>query len=141
MTPEQVDLVQDSFSRILPVRKEAGVHFYERLFEIAPETRRLFRGDIRSQGDKLMSTLTVVVAALPNLDSLLPVARDLASRHVGYGVEPGHYVPVGQALIDTLEAALDLEFTEEVRDAWAEAYATLSTDMIATAYKPTEPVS
>ena len=38
--------------------------FYGRLFEIAPETKALFKGDMSEQGRKLMATLAVVIGAL-----------------------------------------------------------------------------
>jgi nitric oxide dioxygenase len=37
---------------------------------------------------------------------------------------------MGVALLETLEAALEDDFTAEVRNAWAAAYATLATAMI-----------
>ena len=42
MTPEQVDLVQDSFAKVAPIADKAADLFYDRLFAIAPEVRRLF---------------------------------------------------------------------------------------------------
>ena len=40
--------------------KRAAGMFYGRLFEIAPEVRPLFKGDMAEQGRKLMATLAVV---------------------------------------------------------------------------------
>lgn len=41
------------------------------------------------QGAKLMAALGFVVGALKRPDEVLPVARDMARRHVGYGVTEG----------------------------------------------------
>jgi len=36
MTPEQIKLVQQSFSKLAPTSDQAAVMFYDRLFEVAP---------------------------------------------------------------------------------------------------------
>ena len=134
MTPAQVELVQDSFVKVAPIAEQAAALFYGRLFEIAPEVRSLFDGDMTEQGRKLMATLAVVVNGLASLDAILPAASALAKRHVAYGVTPGHYAPVGEALLWTLERGLGAGWTQDLAAAWAAAYATLSQFMIGEAY-------
>jgi nitric oxide dioxygenase len=134
MTPVQVKLVQDSFSKVAPISEQAAALFYGRLFEIAPEVKPMFRGDMKEQGRKLMATLAVVVNGLADLAAILPAASALAQRHVGYGVKPGHYAPVGEALLWTLEKGLGPEWTPELASAWTAAYTTLSQFMIGEAY-------
>jgi hemoglobin-like flavoprotein len=134
MTPEQIDDIQASFKKVLPISQAAAALFYGRLFQIAPEAKPLFKGDLAEQGNKLMATLAAVVNGLKNLDAVVPVAQALAVRHVAYGVRPEHYAPVGEALIWTLEQGLGPDFTPKVRDAWLTAYAMLSAVMIAAAY-------
>lgn len=133
MTPDQVDLVQASFAKVAPIAPQAAALFYGRLFEIAPEVKPLFKGDISEQGKKLMGTLAVVVNGLKDLDAIVPAAQTLARRHVAYGVTAAHYAPVGAALIWTLEQGLGEGFTPEVKAAWVEAYTLLSGVMIASA--------
>jgi hemoglobin-like flavoprotein len=134
MTPDQIDLVQTSFAKVAPSADTAAGLFYGRLFEIAPETRPLFRGDMSEQGRKLMTTLGVVVNGLKNLDAILPAAKTLAVKHVGYGVTAAHYTSVGEALIWTLEKGLGPAFTTQTKEAWLAAYGALSSVMIAEAY-------
>jgi hemoglobin-like flavoprotein len=134
MTPAQVKSIQDSFAKVAPISEQAAALFYGRLFEIAPEARPLFKGDMTEQGRKLMATLAVVVDGLSNLDAVLPAASALAKRHVAYGVKPDHYAPVGEALLWTLERGLGSAWTQELAAAWAAAYTTLSQFMIGEAY-------
>jgi hemoglobin-like flavoprotein len=131
VTPEQIDLVQQSFRRVLPIRAQAAALFYQRLFAIDPTTRPLFaRADLAAQGAKLMAAIGFVVGALRRPDDVLPVARTLARRHVGYGVREAHYASVGAALLWALERGLGgAEFTPETRDAWAAAYDLLASVM------------
>ncbi|RZL87580.1 MAG: hemin receptor [Variovorax sp.] len=133
MTPHQIELVQSSFAKVVPISDQAAAIFYARLFELAPEVRALFKGDMVEQGRKLMTMLGSVTRLLTRLDELVPIAQRLAERHVAYGTQPAHYAVVGAALIDTLDKGLGAEFTPEVRQAWETAYATLSSVMITAA--------
>jgi hemoglobin-like flavoprotein len=135
VTPSQIDLVQTSFAKVAPIAETAASLFYGRLFEIAPEVKPLFKGDMKEQGRKLMTTLAVVVNGLKNLDAVVPAAKALAVKHVSYGVTADHYAPVGAALVWTLEQGLGDDFTPETRDAWIAAYTLLSGVMIDEAYR------
>jgi nitric oxide dioxygenase len=134
MTPDQVQLVQQSFAKVAPISEQAAVLFYDRLFEVAPSVKSLFPADMTEQRKKLMATLAVVVGGLGNLDSILPAASALATRHVSYGAKPEHYPVVGGALLWTLEKGLGDDWTPDVADAWTAAYSTLSGFMISEAY-------
>jgi hemoglobin-like flavoprotein len=132
MTPEQIRLVQESFSQVARIRREAAAIFYERLFAIDPSLRVLFTAaDMEQQGAKLMTTLAFVVNGLSRADTILPVVRELGKRHVEYGVKPEHYQMAGEALIVALAAGLGTAFTVEVCEAWRAAYAMLARAMIA----------
>jgi len=134
MTPAQVQLVQHSFSKVAPIADQAAVLFYDRVFEVAPQVKAMFPADMTEQRKKLMATLAVVVNGLGNLQSVLPAASALATRHVAYGVKAEHYPVVGAALLWTLEKGLGEAWAPEVADAWTTAYGTLSGFMIAEAY-------
>ena len=126
MTPQQIDLVQSSFKKVVPIAGTAADLFYDRLFEIAPEVRPLFPQDLGEQKKKLMTMLGTAVSNLHKLDTILPAVKDLGSRHKGYGVTAAHYAPVGAALLWTLEKGLGPDFTPEVKAAWTETYNALS---------------
>ena len=113
---------------------QAAVIFYDRLFEVAPGVKAMFPADMTEQRKKLMATLAVVVNGLSNLESILPAASALATRHVSYGAKPEHYPVVGGALLWTLEKGLGESWTPDVADAWTTAYGTLSGYMISEAY-------
>ncbi|PLX39453.1 MAG: hemin receptor [Hyphomicrobiales bacterium] len=134
MTPEQIDLVQASFRQVAPISETAAELFYGRLFEIAPEVQVHFKGDMKNQGRMLMQTLATVVNSLKDLEAILPAVKELAARHVDYGIKAEHYAPVGASLIWTLQKGLGDDFTEETRQAWVAAYDALSHVMIETAY-------
>lgn len=86
-TPQQVQLVKQSFAKTTPIAEQAADLFYGRLFETAPQLRPLFKGDIKTQGRKLMSTIALAVGSLQKLPELVPIVQDLGRRYVGYGVK------------------------------------------------------
>lgn len=135
MNETEISLVQDSFAKVVPIKDAAAEIFYADLFETAPAVRPYFaNSDMERQGGQLMATLGVVVNGLNDLDAIVPLAQDLAVRHVGYGVQPRDYDSVGSSLLRTLEKGLGDAFTDDVKQAWTKAYATLAGVMVATAY-------
>lgn len=134
MNASDVALVQDSFKKVAPISDVAAELFYGRLFEVAPQVKPMFRGDMKEQGRKLMATLGVVVTGLTRLETVLPAASALAKQHVAYGVKAEHYPIVGGALLWTLEKGLGDAWTPELKAAWTAAYGTLSGYMISEAY-------
>jgi hemoglobin-like flavoprotein len=90
MTSQQIAQVQASFRKITPIADQAAALFYQRLFETTPEVRALFNGDMTAQGQKQMTALATVVNGLGNIDAVARALRDLARRHVTYGVRPEH---------------------------------------------------
>ena len=128
-TPQQVQLVKQSFAKVAPIADQAADLFYGRLFEIAPQVRPLFKGDIKAQGRKLMSTIAFAVGHLQNLPELVPAVRDLSRRHAGYGVKDEHYDVVADVLLWTLEKGIGPDFTPDVKDAWVAVYEVLADAM------------
>jgi hemoglobin-like flavoprotein len=129
VTPDQKQLLRRSFEALLPVLQETGAVFYNRLFELDPSIRPLFRGSRQAQERKLMETLGQAIGCLDRYDQLVPLLWQLGKRHGTYGVQPEHYKTVGQALTWTLEHQLCEAFTPEVRAAWEELYAHMAETM------------
>lgn len=133
MNAAQQELVQTSFAKLAVMPEVAGALFYERLFAVNPGFRQLFKNDMRIQGLKLMTMLAMVVYNLREPGQLLPSIRDLAVRHVEYGVKLADYDALAGALLWTLEQALGKDFTPSVREAWTVCYDELADEMKAAA--------
>lgn len=126
MTPEQIDMVKDSWEKVMPISEKAAKIFYARLFELKPSFKSLFKHDMKEQGRKLMGALTMAVNSLDNLTDIVVPVQEMGRRHAGYGVKEDDYETVGEALIWTLEKALGDSWTDELEDAWTETYITLA---------------
>lgn len=129
MNATQIDLVQQTFAQAAPIADEVASRFYQRLFQLEPSLQPMFKGDMRQQGDKLMTVLAFVVRGLDKPETILDPVRRLGKRHVDYGVQSAHYATVGQALLDTLADIFGPAFTAEIREAWTAAYSLLASIM------------
>ena len=130
MTLVRRQLIRNSWAQIVPMADQAAALFYERLFEIDPSTRCLFRNaDVEQQRKKLLELLGVVVHGLDDLDALSAMLEGLGRRWAGCGVKDRHYEAVGAALLWTLQQGLGPSWTPEVAAAWSEVYALLSAVM------------
>ena len=74
--------------------------------------------------------LSTVIGRLDRIDEVTEDIRQLALRHVGYGVKAEDYKAVGKALIWTLQQGLGNDWTPEVEEAWVSCYKILSDTMI-----------
>ena len=129
ITPQQKELVQKTWTMVVPIADKAAELFYGRLFELEPEYKAMFKNDMSEQGKKLMKTINIAVEALDDVEPLIPVLKKMGADHVGYGVKDRDYNVVGAALLWTLEQGLGEAFTDEVKNAWAAVYELLASVM------------
>jgi hypothetical protein len=62
MTPQQANLITQSFDKMWPIRRNLAVKFYDRFFETTPDARRLFPNDMERLHLKLMDTVAPLLA-------------------------------------------------------------------------------
>jgi hemoglobin-like flavoprotein len=122
MTPSQVDLVQESFKRIMPQATEASRLFYGELFRIAPDLRALFPDDINKQREKFTQMIGMIVKNLTYVNNVSEELIDLGRRHMGYDVAEEDYEAFGEALLRTLDRVLGSAMTQDIQNAWGAAY-------------------
>ncbi|MDY7015159.1 MAG: globin domain-containing protein, partial [Cyanobacteriota bacterium] len=126
-----VELLEESFEKVKPRAEEFAASFYQNLFAAHPEVKPLFAStDMAQQEQKLLQALILVVENLRNPDVLGKVLQDLGARHVGYGTNPRHYGPVGEALLATFEQYLQEDWTEEIKQGWLTAYQGITAQML-----------
>jgi len=131
MTPHQINLIRSSWAKVNEMDVVAvGNLFYNKIFEMAPAARQMFKGSIAEQSRKVFSMLNYVISKLDKLEDIISEVEKLAKRHAGYGVKEEHYTVVGNALLWTLEKGLGEYWNEELKQAWTDCYSTLATAMI-----------
>ena len=130
LTDGQRQLIEASFEKLRKGGDSVAIRFYKNLFKSAPSVRNMFPDDVSKQARKFLQSLNVIVASLKSTDRTTRMLQRLGARHRGYGVELSHYPIVGQALVDTLREELGEGFTEEVEEAWVDAFELISTAMM-----------
>jgi hemoglobin-like flavoprotein len=131
VTPQQVELVKETWRGVVPIRDTFAQLFYRKLFELDPALRALFKGDLHDQGRNLVAMMSIAVRHLHQSEKVLRGLGELGRRHVQYGVREQDYITLRTALILTLEVSLGEVFTPEARGAWEKAYELLSRSMSA----------
>jgi hemoglobin-like flavoprotein len=129
MNAEQIVLVRQTFKRVEPIAQPAGELVYQRLFEMDPSLRSLFKGDIKRQAQMLMTAIGLAIKGLDRPETIADAVNQLGYRHHTYGVMQPDYNTFGAALLWALEQSMGDDFTPEVKEAWIEAYAMLSKAM------------
>jgi hemoglobin-like flavoprotein len=134
-----VDLLERSFELVKDRGEEFSAQFYATLFADYPSVQPLFANThIEEQGKKLFASLVLVVDNLRKPEALTNALKGLGTRHVQYGALPQHYPLVGGALLKTFESVLEApDWTPEVKQAWTEAYGSVTQLMLEGAdYQP-----
>lgn len=131
MTPKQISLVKSSWKLLREVDPVLlGDVFYSRLFLNMPAARNMFTVNMQEQYSKLLDMIHAVVTRLDRLEEITEEIKQLAIRHVHYGVKPEHYAHVGDALLWTLAKGLGKDWNKDTEEAWATCYQLLSSTMI-----------
>jgi hemoglobin-like flavoprotein len=138
---QQKLLVKDSWRMVVPIAETAADLFYKRLFELRPDYRGFFKGDLNAQKRKLVAMLSFIVKSVDWPDSawreqvaadqdLFLIVLALGRRHSDlYAIPDSSYDTVGEALLWTLDYGLGKAFTPDVRAAWTQLYTLLALTM------------
>lgn len=104
---------------------EIGRHFYKLLFARVPELNNIFNQTNQKRGLQQEALAYAVYAAgehIDNLDAIKPLVTRVAEKHRALGVQADHYPIVGKTLLQAVKDVLGNAATEEVLDAWGNAY-------------------
>lgn len=107
---------------------------YARLFK-DDHIRSLFnhanQGEHGAQVHALAAAILAYAQNIDNLGALAPVVERIAYKHVGYHILPEHYPYVATALLGAIKEVLGEAATDEILEAWGEAYWFLANIFIA----------
>lgn len=127
----QVELLEQSFEKVVPKKDEFVASFYDNLFTDYPAAKPLFSGtNMAAQQMKLLDSLILVVSNLRKPEVLTGSLKGLGARHVKYGALPEHYPLVGNSLLKTFEQYLGEAWTPETKQAWVDAYGVITELML-----------
>jgi hemoglobin-like flavoprotein len=113
--------LQSSLHVMLEDQDKFAEAFYNRVFNIAPDVKNLFKKNITDQGRLLTHMLGGIVYSLSRPEYLELGLKKLGESHNKYGVEPEHYPVVKQAMMETIEESLGDLKTDKTMRAWSAA--------------------
>jgi hemoglobin-like flavoprotein len=133
-----VDALERSFDLVAPHGTQLVEHFYDLLFERAPDLRAMFP-DLERQRTSLLATLVVLRRSLRDLPALAPTLRKLGARHVSYGARPEHYPIVAELLIRAMHETAGPRWSALDTAQWEKALQLVAVEMLAGAASTAQP--
>lgn len=111
-----------------PALQQHGIaitrRMYERLFW-NEDVKALFNEAEQASGEQPRRLAAAIIGYAQNVDKLHNMSgsiRSMAERHFARGVRPEHYPYVARALLAAIRDILGEAATDEVIQAWTEAY-------------------
>ncbi|MEK1833223.1 globin domain-containing protein [Priestia megaterium] len=74
----------------------------------------------------LANTVYAAAQYIDRLETLLPVVKQIAHKHRSIGVKAEHYPIVGEFLLKAIKDVLKEAATDEIIEAWKEAYGAIA---------------
>lgn len=121
MTDDAIERIRASIQVIEPDLTALSDTFYERLFEVAPDVRRLFAPDMTRQRGHFEAALALLLRNITMLDVLGPSLMALGAEHVGYGTKTEHYGVARDCLIHAIRQHAGDRWAEQLERDWREA--------------------
>jgi len=125
LSEKTIDVVKAT----VPALEKGGTAVTDRMYRILfrnGEIRDLFNqshhGESGSQSKALTAAVIAYARNIDNLGVLASRVERIAQKHVGLNILPQHYHFVAEALLGAIKDVLGDAATEEVLEAWGEAY-------------------
>ncbi len=133
LSQQTIDIVKST----APILDEHGEtltkHFYERMFKHNPEVAPFFNPANQAGGSQqraLAAAICAYAANIDNLEVLGDAVELIAQKHTSLMIKPEHYPIVGENLLASIREVLGEGATDDVINAWGEAYGFLADIMI-----------
>ncbi|MBT2770965.1 NO-inducible flavohemoprotein [Halomonas sp. ISL-60] len=125
LNPETTAIIKSTAPVLKEHSREIGRRFYELLFRRVPELMNIFNQTNQNKGVQQEALGYVVYAAgehITNLEALTPVIRRITEKHRAIGIRADQYPIVGETLLQAVKDVLGDVATDEILDAWGQAY-------------------
>ncbi|WML50492.1 NO-inducible flavohemoprotein [Neobacillus sp. PS3-34] len=129
LDPKKLEIVKAT----LPIVQEHGEaitkRFYQRLFENHPELKNIFNMTHQKTGHQPKALANAVYGAAANIEdmsAIMPVLERIGQKHRSLQIKPEQYPIVGENLLGAIKETLEDAATDEILDAWADAYSIIS---------------
>ncbi|MDF1883924.1 hypothetical protein JHD49_08245 [Sulfurimonas sp. SAG-AH-194-C21] len=131
LSAQTIQIIKVTVAPITVNSETIAQKMYEILFTDFPQTEVLFEGADLSQHKKLAVAISAYAQNIDNLEVLSYAIEEITKTHVLAKVQAEHYPMVGLSLLKAIKHVLGDIATDEVLDAWREAYFFLADILIA----------
>ena len=124
LSTQTIDVVRATVPALEAHGPEITGAMYRRLFRDA-HIAALFNQANQQRGTQRLALAQAVLAYARNIDNLGVLAsavERIAQKHIGYAIQPEHYPAVANALLPAIRDILGEAATDEILNAWGEAY-------------------
>ena len=129
LSQQTIDIVKST----VPVLEEYGTTitktFYKNMFGAHPELLNIFNQTNQEKGRQQTALANTVIAAakyIDNLEVIVPVVKRIAHKHRSLAVKAEHYPIVGEHLLGAIKEVLGDAATDDIIQAWGEAYGVIA---------------
>jgi nitric oxide dioxygenase len=133
LSQKTIDIVKST----APILDEHGEtltrHFYNRMFSHNPEVAPFFNPANQVSGTQQRALAAAVCAYAANIDNLAVLGSAvelIAHKHASLMIKPEHYPIVGENLLSSIREVMGEGATDDVINAWGEAYGFLADILI-----------
>jgi nitric oxide dioxygenase len=134
LSAKTIEIVQATVPALVAHGETLTRHFYRRMFAGDPQVKAFFNPAHQHSGGQQRALAAAVCAYAQNIENpaaLLGAVEIIAQKHCALGVKAEHYPIVGKHLLASIKEVLGDAATDDVINAWAEAYGLLSDILIA----------
>ncbi|WP_066308421.1 NO-inducible flavohemoprotein [Bacillus sp. FJAT-29814] len=129
LNQKTIEIIKSTVPVLEQYGEQITTRFYQLMFGNHPELLNIFNHANQKQGRQQKALAGTVYAAamyIDNLEAILPVVKQIAHKHRSLGIKPEHYPIVGKHLLLAIKDVLGEAATNEIIDAWAQAYGVIA---------------
>lgn len=133
LSPQTIATVKATAPVLVEHGETLTRHFYRRMFEGDPEVRAFFNPAHQNAGTQQRALAGAICAYAQNIDNLAvlgPAVELIAQKHASLNIKAEHYPIVGKHLLESIKEVLGDAATDDIINAWAEAYGFLADILI-----------
>lgn len=134
LSQQTIDIVKSTVPVLEKYGEDITTCFYQMMFKDHPELLNIFNQTHQKQGKQPRALAASVYAAaqyIDNLEAILPVVKQIAHKHRSLEIKAEHYPIVGKYLLLAIKEVLQDAATDEIIEAWREAYGVIAEAFIA----------
>ncbi|MFD2617241.1 NO-inducible flavohemoprotein [Terrilactibacillus laevilacticus] len=125
MDTKTIEIIKSTVPVLESKGEEITIAFYKHMLGTNPELKNVFNQTNQKRLTQPRALAQMVLQAakhIDHLEALLPSVKLVAEKHRSLGIKPEQYPIVGENLLWAIKHVLKDAATDEIIQAWAEAY-------------------